>query len=62
MLIDVVVSLVILGVLLYILTLIPMDETIKQVIRVIVILAILLWVISMFSGYCSPFFGPRMCR
>lgn len=47
MLISLVVTLVIVGVALWIITLIPMDPVIKQVIRVVVLLVVLLYVLQM---------------
>lgn len=44
--IDILVALVILGVVLYLLTLIPMDATIAQIIRVVAILFVVLYVVS----------------
>lgn len=61
MFISLIVTLVIVGVALYLLQLIPMDPIIKQVIRVLVILFAFLWALS-FLGFlpghwytrCSP--------
>ena len=44
--ISIVLTLVIVGVLLYLLTLIPMDATIATVIRVVVILFAIIWVVQ----------------
>jgi VIT1/CCC1 family predicted Fe2+/Mn2+ transporter len=46
MLISLIVTLIIVGVCLYILTLIPMDNVIKQIIRVVVLLVALLYVLE----------------
>jgi hypothetical protein len=46
MLISLIVTLIIVGVALYLVTLIPMDPIIKQVIRVLVILVALLYCLS----------------
>jgi hypothetical protein len=46
MLISLIVTLVVVGVALYILTLIPMDNVIKQIIRVVVLLVALLYVLE----------------
>lgn len=52
MLISIIIALVILGIGLYLLNLIPMDATIKQIIRVVVILFAVLYVLSaFFPGY-----------
>lgn len=48
MLISIIIALVILGIGLYLLNLIPMDATIKQIIRVVVILFAVLYALSAF--------------
>ncbi len=48
MLINLIVALVVVGVVLYLITLIPMDAAIMQIIRVLVIVAVLLYVLSLF--------------
>ncbi len=48
-LITIVVALVIVGVVLYLLTLIPMDATVAIIIRVVVILATVLWLLETFG-------------
>jgi hypothetical protein len=53
-LISVVVYLVILGVILYLLELLPIDGMIKTIIRVVVILVILLWLLSLLLGVPIP--------
>jgi len=45
-LISVIVGLAVIGVGIYLIDLIPMDKTIKQIIRVVVILLVVLWVLS----------------
>lgn len=57
--ISIIVTLVIVGVLLYILGLIPLDGTIKTIIRVLVILFAFLWVLQVL-GVWSGF--PRALR
>ena len=49
MLISVIVTLVIVGLLLYLVDLIPMDRTIKQIIRLIVIIAVIIWLLQVFG-------------
>jgi hypothetical protein len=44
--ISILIALVIVGVLLYLLTLIPMDPAIVTIIRVVVILGVVLWIIK----------------
>lgn len=53
MLITILVALLIVGVVLYLITLIHWDETIKQIIRIVVIAAVILWLLGAFFG-----FGP----
>jgi hypothetical protein len=59
-LIQLIVVLVVVGVALYLVQTIPMDQTIKTIIRVVVILAVILWLLEAFgllSG--GPILGHR---
>lgn len=53
------ITLVIFGVLLYIITLIPMDGTVKQIITVLAILLIVLYVLQAFGVFHMGFIGVR---
>jgi hypothetical protein len=48
-LVGIIVTLVVIGLLLYLVELIPMDRTIKQIIRIIVIIAVILWLLQTFG-------------
>jgi hypothetical protein len=48
-LITVIVTLIVVGLLLYLIGLIPMDGTIKQIIRVVVIIAVIIWLLQTFG-------------
>ena len=48
-LISIIVTLVVVGLLLYLIDLIPMDGTIKQIIRVIVIIVVVVWLLQSFG-------------
>ena len=48
MLLSVIFALVIVGVVLYLLTLIPMDPVVAQIIRVLVVVAVVLWILRAF--------------
>jgi hypothetical protein len=48
-LVGLLVILIIVGVVLYLIQLIPMDATIKKIIWVLVILCVILWVLSQFG-------------
>jgi putative exporter of polyketide antibiotics len=48
-LISVIVTLIVIGLLLYLIGLIPMDGTIKQIIRVVVIIAVVIWLLQTFG-------------
>ncbi|MBN9613940.1 MAG: hypothetical protein BGO25_13940 [Acidobacteriales bacterium 59-55] len=48
-LISIIVTLIVVGLLLYLIGLIPMDGTIKQIIRVVVILAVIIWLLQSFG-------------
>jgi hypothetical protein len=52
-LISIIVTLIVIGLLLYLIGLIPMDGTIKQIIRVVVILAVIIWLLQSF-GLLGP--------
>ena len=55
-LISVIVTLVVIGLLLYLVDLIPMDRAIKQIIRIIVIVGIVVWLLQVF-GFIGPISG-----
>jgi len=65
-LISIIVYLVVIGLVLYLIELIPMDRTIKQIIRVIVIIAVVIWLLQAFGliGSLSNLFhsGPPIRR
>lgn len=48
-LISIIVTLVVVGLLLYLVDLIPMDRTIKQIIRIIVIIGVVVWLLQTFG-------------
>ncbi len=48
-LIDLIIVLLVVGVLLYIITLIPMDATIRKVIHIVVLVAVILWLLQAFG-------------
>lgn len=62
MLINVVLTLIIVGVLLWLVErYIPMDATIKQILRVLVLVAVVLWVLDLFvPGLLGGFRFPRI--
>ena len=48
-LISIIVTLIVVGLVLYLVGLIPMDGTIKQIIRVVVIIAVIIWLLQSFG-------------
>ena len=51
-LITLVITLIVIGVLLYLMnTFLPMDGKIKQIINILVIIVVVLWILSLFIGY-----------
>ena len=58
--ISIIVALVIVGLVLYLIDIIPMDGTIKQIIRVIVIIAVVVWLLQSFGfiGSVHSLFSP----
>jgi hypothetical protein len=63
-LIGIIVTLVVIGLLLYLVDLIPMDGTIKQIIRIIVIIAVVIWLLEAFGliGSLNNLFHPAPVR
>jgi uncharacterized membrane protein len=61
MLISLLITLILVGVALYLIGLIPMDPTIAKVIRVVVIVVALLYVLSCF-GFLPSAWGPYRYR
>lgn len=53
-LISLVIVLIIIGALLYVVSLLPIDGTIKKIINIVVIIVVLLWILQLFVG---PGFG-----
>lgn len=49
-LIEIIVALVVVGLLLWVVSQIPMDATIARIIRVVVIVAVVLWLLWTFMG------------
>jgi hypothetical protein len=47
--ISIIVTLVVIGLVLYLIDLIPMDGTIKQIIRLIVIICVVIWLLQAFG-------------
>jgi hypothetical protein len=60
-LISIIVTLIVVGLLLYLIGLIPMDGTIKQIIRVVVIIAVILWLLQSF-GVLGPIGHGHLVR
>jgi hypothetical protein len=58
--IGIIVTLVVIGLVLYLIELIPMDGTIKQIIRIIVILGVIVWLLQSFGviGPLNTLFHP----
>lgn len=47
--VSIVVALVVVGLVLYLIDIIPMDRTIKQIIRAIVIVGVIIWLLQAFG-------------
>jgi hypothetical protein len=60
-LISIIVTLIVVGLLLYLIGLIPMDGTIKQIIRVVVIIAVIIWLLESF-GLLGPIGHGHLIR
>ena len=63
-LISIIVTLVVIGLVLYLIDLIPMDGTIKQIIRLIIIIAVVVWLLEAFGliGSLNGLLHPRPAR
>jgi hypothetical protein len=63
-LVGIIVTLVVIGLLLYLVDLIPMDRAIKQIIRIIVIIAVVVWLLQAFGliGSLNSIFHPAPVR
>jgi hypothetical protein len=62
--ISIIVTLVVIGLVLYLIDLIPMDRTIKQIIRLIIIICVVIWLLQAFGliGSISNIFHPAPVR
>jgi hypothetical protein len=62
--VGIIVTLVVIGLLLYLVDLIPMDRSIKQIIRVIVIIGVVIWLLQAFGliGSINGLFHPAPVR
>jgi hypothetical protein len=60
-LISIIVTLIVIGLLLYLIGLIPMDGTIKQIIRVVIIIAVIVWLLQSF-GLLGPIGHGHLMR
>jgi hypothetical protein len=62
--VGIIITLVVIGLLLYLVDLIPMDRTIKQIIRVIVIIGVVIWLLQAFGliGSINGLFHPAPVR
>ena len=62
--VSIVVALVVVGLVLYLIDIIPMDRTIKQIIRAIVIVGVIIWLLQAFGfiGSVGSLFHPAHVR
>jgi len=60
-LISIIVTLIVIGLLLYLIGLIPMDGTIKQIIRVVILIAVIIWLLQSF-GLLGPLGHGHLVR
>lgn len=52
--ISILVTLLIVGVLLYIVSLVPMQATVRQIIYAVVVLCVVLWLLQVFGLWAGP--------
>lgn len=55
MLIELIVALIVIGLLLWVVQMLPIDPAIMQIIRVVMVIFVVLWLLSVLLGYSSPF-------
>jgi hypothetical protein len=58
-LVGLIVALVIIGVVLYLVNLLPMDATVKKILSVVVLLVVILWLLQAFGLWTT---GPFIVR
>lgn len=58
--IEIIIVLILLGLLLYVLNLLPIDATIKKIIVAVVVVLVVIWIIELFlgGGFAYPLFRP----
>lgn len=54
MLISLIIALVLIGLVLWAISLLPLDPAIHQIIRVVAIVFVVLWLLSVLTGYSAP--------
>ena len=59
LLISLIVVCLVVGVVFWLLTLLPVPQPFLNVIKVCVVLIFLIYILSMFAGYTHPFYVPR---
>ena len=63
-LIELLITLAIVGLVLWVVQQIPMDPVIARIIRVVVIVFVAIWLLSLLLGWApgigGPFYGPRL--
>ena len=56
--VNIVITLVIFGLLLFLVDKIPMDPNIRQILHVVVIVAIVIWLLTVLLGYSGDYMYP----
>ncbi len=59
LLVTIVIALIVVGLLLWAADSLPIDAAIKQIIRVVVIVAVVLWLLGAVTGYMPPIWHYR---
>ncbi len=55
MLLELIIYLIILGAVLYVVSILPIDSVIKQVIRVLVVVVVCIYILQILLGHGAPF-------
>ncbi len=59
MLIQLILTLAILGVIYYLITLLPIQEPFRTIINVVIIVAVIIWLLGFLGGHGTTFVGYR---
>ena len=56
--VNIIITLVVIGLLLFLVDKIPMDDNIRQILHIIVLVLVVVWLISVLLGYSGDYLYP----